>query len=301
MLRCLRKCNQPPLLIISQQVRWMAGHNKWSKIKHKKGAKDVNRAKLFSKATKAIRVASRACGGDMSNLHLQSTIQAAKALQVPKDRIEDAIHNAKKSNEAEMLMQRYDGQIALPSGKISVIVMALTDNKNRTAANIRTNMRKSNGDMMNTGAQDFFFDHVGIALVKKKKSEGGAAEIDSKEDLEQCQSSFHGISEDEEDALMECALDGGAFDIDFGLDTDEHALLKCEPVGLYSLVKHMKSHGYILTEFQSTYLVKDDGSGENSTISLDQESTEKFEKFLLKMENDEDVNDVYHNASMFEE
>ena len=277
----------------------MAGHNKWSKIKHKKGAKDLNRAKLFSKATKAIRVASRACGGDMANLHLQSTVQAARALQVPKDRIEDAIQNAKKSNEAELLMQRYDGQIVTPSGKVSVIVMALTDNKNRTAANLRSNLRKSNGDMMNSGAHDFFFDHVGIALVKKQKGLPDESESQVGQDLDG-KADFQGITEEEEDALLECALDGGAFDVDFGSETDEHALLKCEPTGLYPLVKNMKDNGYALSEFQSTYLVKDDGAGGSTAIELDQESTEQFEKFMSKMDDDEDVNDVYHNASLFE-
>lgn len=285
-------------------IRCMAGHNKWSKIKHKKGAKDLNRAKLFSKATKAIRVASRACGGDLANLQLQSTIQAAKALQVPKDRIEDAISNAKKVNEADMLMQRYDGQIVTPSGKVAVIVIALTDNKNRTAANLRSNMRKSNGDMMNTGAHDFFFDHLGIVLVKKKKIEPG--EEDSCDNSEQYDQNgkppaFQGITEEEEDALLESALDGGAIDVDFGSETDEHALLKCEPTGLYPLVNYMKSNGYSLSEFQATYMVKDDGVGGSVTIPLDQESTEQFEKFLHKMDDDEDINDVYHNASLYYE
>ena len=276
----------------SQTIRW-AGHNKWSKIKHKKGAKDVNRAKIFSKATKSIRAAAKACGGDLDNLHLQSAIQAAKSIQVPKDRIENAIQNAKSSSSTELVSQRYDGHIITPSsGKVSVIIQTLTDNKNRTAANIRSNIRKSNGDILNTGANDWLFDHVGIALVHKSK------ENDGKEGS--CTLAFGGISEEEEEALMECALDGGAIDVDFGASTDEHTLLKSDPTDLHPLVISMKNGGYTLSEFESTYLVKDDGAGGSATIQLDEQSTEHFENFIQKMDTDEDVSKVYHNASFLE-
>ena len=80
-------------------IRKFAGHNKWSKIRHKKGAKDVSRAKEFAKATRAIRAAARLANGDLSNLTLQSAVSRAKSLQVPKDRILDAINGTKRSRE----------------------------------------------------------------------------------------------------------------------------------------------------------------------------------------------------------
>lgn len=283
--------SSPLLLLPNQTVRW-AGHNKWSKIKHKKGAKDLNRNKLVSKATKAIRVASKACGGDTKNLHLQSAIQAAKAIQVPKDRIEDAIQNIKaNSSEAEVVSQRYDGHVSTSSGKVAVIVLALTDNKNRTAANLRMHFRKSDGDLLNTGANDWFFDHLGVALVKKQYG-------DDQEGAENDSSAVEPLSEEMKDKMMECALEGGAVDVDFGDDTDEHVLLKCEPVDLHPLVKAMQSGGYSLSEFESAYLTKDENDG-GATIELGQDSTEHFETFLQKMDDDEDVNKIYHNASLF--
>jgi YebC/PmpR family DNA-binding regulatory protein len=288
-----------PSILNSQAIRW-AGHNKWSKIRHKKGAKDMNRAKLFAKATKAIRVASRNCGGDLENLNLQSAVQAAKSLQVPKDRIEDAIQNAKSSSsETELVTQRYDGHIVTPSGKVAVIALALTDNKNRTAANLRAMLRKSNGDMLNTGANDWLFDHVGVALVQKQKTEfeGGK---DASAAPKQA-SDVDRLSEEEEDELMECALEGGAIDVDFGAESDDHVLLKSEPADLHPLVMAMKSGGYMLSEFESTYLVKDDGAGGSTTIQLDEESTDHFETFTQKIEDDEDVSNIYHNASLFDD
>ncbi len=289
-------------------LRW-AGHNKWSKIKHKKGAKDLNKTKLFSKATKAIRVASSACGGDVDNLHLQSAIQAARALQVPKDRIEDAIKNVKSasssasSGTAEVISQRYDGQVVTASGKVAVIAIALTDNKNRTAANLRNIFKKANGDLLNTGSNSFFFDHLGVLLVKKYKREEHSNEQEEDEE-----NTSHGngnlssevVSEELQEQLMDCALENGAIDIDFGSDTDEHILLKCEPTDLFPLATAIKNHGYSLGEFESAYLVKDESDG-GTTIQLDMESTDHFEDFLQKMDNDDDISVVYHNANLMEQ
>mmetsp|Transcript_3526 Transcript_3526/g.4681 ORF Transcript_3526/g.4681 Transcript_3526/m.4681 type:complete len:329 (-) Transcript_3526:17-1003(-) len=284
--------------ILTNQRRW-AGHNKWSKIKHKKGAKDLNRAKVFARATKAIRAASRACNGDLSNLHLQSTIQAAKAIQVSKDRIEDAISNSSKFSEAELVTQRYDGYINTSSGKVAVIAVALTNNKNRTAANIRSKMSKANGELLNTGANDWMFDHVGVALVHKHKGFDPSFS-ENQEDSASSANAFKGITVEEEERIMECALEGGAIDVDFGDDNDEHVLLKSEPTDLHPLVLAMRNDGYTLSEFEWRYLVKDDGIGNVGTIQLDSESTESFESFLEKLDDDDDISEVHHNASLLE-
>jgi len=297
-------------------IRW-AGHNKWSKIKHKKGAKDLHKNKLFSKATKAIRVASKACNGDLQNLYLQSAIQAARNIQVPKDRIEDAIQNNKMmgSSEADVLSQRYDGQIVTPAGKIAIIILALTDNKNRTAANVRTYLKKAKGDLLNTGSNNFFFDHLGIALIHKHKNDNnddnndnndnddGIGDDDSKKknksdyDTTTTTTTTYTLSDDVQDDIIECALDAGAIDVDFGTDSDEHFLVKCQPSDLHPLVTAMKSNGYTLSEFNHAYLVKDENEG-GTTIELDQESTDLFETFLMKMDEDDDVTSVYHNATL---
>lgn len=293
-------------------TRHFAGHNKWSKIKHKKGAKDLNKNKLFSKATKAIRVASRKCNGDFENLHLQSAIQAAKALQVPKDRIQDAITNTKTrggEEEQDPVLQRYDGNIVTPSGKVSIIALALTANKNRTAANVRSFLRKANGDLLSTGANDWFFDHLGIVLVKKHKNEDNRGNsndsiydyneeiVDNDKDGDN--SIMEPLSEEMQDALMECALDGRATDVDFGSssDTDQHVMLKCEPTDLHPLVMAMKRGGYVLSQFETAYLVKDEEDGGQHVLLDDEESVDLLETFMEKMDEDDDVDQIYHNAT----
>jgi len=263
-----------------------AGHSKWSKIKRSKGAKDANKAGQFAKATLAIRVASKACAGDMANLHLQSSVQAAKAMQVPKDRIEDAIKCVSKGTDEELVNMRYDGYLNTPSGRVQVILTALTDNKNRTAANVRSKLSKSDGELSSTGVNDWLFDHVGVALVHKQKG------IESDDD--QSASKFTELTEREEEEILECALEGGAADVDFGEPEDEHALVKCDPSDLHPLVVTLREGGYHVSEFEVRYMMKD----ASSSIMLDIESTEKFQQYLDKMDSDEDVNNVFHNATL---
>ncbi len=261
------------------QSRGFAGHNKWSKIRHKKGAKDVNRAKIFSKATRAIRAASKACGGDLSNLHLQSVIQSAKAIQVPKDRIVDAINLASKGSENDLVTMRYDGHLNTPSGKVSLILTALTDNKNRTAANVRAKMRKSHGELLNTGVHDWLFDHLGIVLIRKELGISSRSEK---------------MCDEYEETFLEHALEGGACDVDFGNITDEHITIKCAPTDLHSVVIGMRDTGYDISIFKSVY-------EPTSIIDLDEDSSDILTNFLEKMDDDEDINDVYFNASLFGE
>ena len=287
----LNICTSVRSCVQSQQLRF-AGHNKWSKIKRSKGAKDANRAKIFSKATRAIRVASKICGGDMTNLHLQSAVQAAKALQVPKDRIKDAINCTSKDTGEDLVTMRYDGHINTPSGRVLVICTALTDNKNRTAANVRSSFRKADGELASSGANDWLFDHVGVALVHKKK---GYQETEDASDSLSTERIT--INEEDEDELLECALENGALDVDFGDgDDDMHAFVTCETSDLYPLVSALRENNYSVSEFENRYILKD----ETSSIDLDEESTEKFQKFLDKMDEDEDVNSVFYNSKLFE-
>ena len=138
------------------QRRYFAGHNKWSKIKRKKGANDVARAKAHTRVSRAIEVASRSCQGDMADIHLQSAISAARGVQLPKERIEKAVERGAnphmKSEGEEYVERRYDGMIpTLSSGKIAVIIETLTENKNRTAANIRNIVTtKAGGELLHT-------------------------------------------------------------------------------------------------------------------------------------------------------
>ena len=272
----------------------MAGHNKWSKIKRKKAANDVARAKGHTKAARAIEVASRACRGDVSDLQLQSSISAARAVRLPKERIERAVERGAnphmKTEGEEYVVRRYDGMIPTGnSGKVAVIVETLTENRNRTAANVRHLVTKVGGELLPTGANDWLFEHVGVIWVSKYGVESNldasvqATEVDA-------------------DELLECALEGGATDVEFGpeentnsFDDDEtanHAMITCETNDTLHLVQSLKAGGYVTTQFENQWLVKDKGN----RTSLDEESAERFEKFLISMDEDLDVTNVFHNA-----
>lgn len=272
-----------------------AGHNKWSKIKHKKGAKDVSRAALFSKCTKAIRAASRACNGDMSNLHLQSSIAAAKAIQCPKDKIQDAINCVARGNVEENTHVRYDGFLNTDCGRVALIVTALTDNKNRTAANVRVIMKKSNGELENTGANDWLFDYIGVAVVHKKLVHQAIETELEGEDISG-ELRFEGIDESEEDELLECALENGAIDVDFGDKEDSHAVIKCATADLHRLVLALRGRGYRVSEFDWRYVPKDP----DSILVLQEESIIQFQKFLDKCEEDADITNIYYNCNINE-
>ena len=276
-------------LLNYSKTRSMAGHNKWSKIKRKKGAKDVDRALRFSKATRAIRAASRACNGDMTNLHLQSTIAAAKALQVPKDRIKDAIagQGGATTGTGDYTTIRYDGHVSCNGTKIALIVMALTDNRNRTAANVRAIMSKAGGELLRTGTHDFLFQHIGVVSVTHNKHTTD----------EQQQQQQREWTEEEEDALLEYALDHAkATDVEFHQSEEDnkvYGIVKCEPSDLHPCVSALRDGGYTTDEFESTYLPNEP----MPTLSID-EDIDSLENILNKLDQDDDVTIVFHNAKM---
>mmetsp|Transcript_7366 Transcript_7366/g.16703 ORF Transcript_7366/g.16703 Transcript_7366/m.16703 type:complete len:353 (+) Transcript_7366:109-1167(+) len=292
------------------QIRHMAGHNKWSKIKRKKAANDVARLKDHTKAARAIEAASRACQGDMADIHLQSTISAARGVQLPKERMERAIERGAnphmKSEGEEYIVRRYDGMIPTGnSGKVAVIVETLTENRNRTAANVRHLVTKTGGELLPTGANEWMFEHVGLIWVSRYMSNSHSVVGDSHE-VPSIKS-----AEVDMDALLECALEGGATDVEFGPEesdigydddddadaTDHYATIKCELNDMLQLVQTLKVDGYATTQFEKQWLLKDGGN----KMLLDNESAEKFEKFLNSMDDDVDVTNVFHNASFVDE
>jgi transcriptional/translational regulatory protein YebC/TACO1 len=290
-----------PLLLLSATIarptqRNLAGHNKWSKIRHKKASNDKTRAALYSKASRAIEAASRSCSGDLSDLHLQSAIAAGRAVQLPKERRDKAIERGRNPNvkEGELIVRRYDGMIpAGPAGKVAVIVEALTENRNRTAANVRHMITKVGGELLPTGANDWLFTHVGLIYVSKyfitcdpeeSKEEQVKVEVDI-------------------DKLLECALEAGATDVDIENDTNDDTendttddanssdqekcpiIVKCEPNNLISIVKTLQQEGYTTNQFETQWLIKE----EDNRVKVEDEGVLKFEKFL-------EAADVFHNA-----
>ena len=279
-------------------TRTMAGHNKWSKIRHKKASNDKARAASHSKAARAIEAASRACSGDLSDLHLQSAISAGRAVQLPRERMDRAIERGINPNvkEGELILRRYDGMIPTGhSGKVAVILEALTENMNRTAANVRHMVTKIGGELLPTGSNDWLFDHVGLIWITKVKTcsdgaiDNDLSDFESKEFIEM-----------DIDNLLECALEAGATDVDFtehdnpsfNNEESNHIIVKCEPQNLIGVVKMLQQKGYTATRFENQWLVKD----VDNSVTLDHEGIPNFEKFLEAVEEDLDITNVFHNA-----
>src|SRR5436305_5170650 len=167
--------------------RAVSGHSKWSSIKHKKGAADAKRGKLFSKLSRAIIVAAKEGGGDpANNLALQNAIEKAKSYSMPKDNIDRAIAKGSGADADADAFEEIVYEGYGPEG-VAVIVEALTDNKNRTAADVRHMFSKHGGNLGATGAVAWQFDRRGVVVVRAD-----------------------GVDEEE---LLLVAADGGAEDI----------------------------------------------------------------------------------------
>ena len=172
----------------------MAGHSHWAGIKHRKGRADKQRSKIFSKLSKEITVAAKLGSKDPDmNPRLRSAIQAARIANMPKDNIERAISKSEVNKNLNYNSLIYEG---FGPEKIAIIIEALTDNKNRTASNIRTIFQKFGGNLGATGAASHQFKQVGIIRIEKKKiSDEAILELAINSGAEDCSSekSFHQI------------------------------------------------------------------------------------------------------------
>jgi YebC/PmpR family DNA-binding regulatory protein len=196
----------------------MSGHSKWSSIKHKKGAADAKRGKLFSKLSPAIIVAAREGGGDPAgNLALQNAIEKARSYSMPKDNIERAVARGAGTDADAAAYETVIYEGYGPSG-VAILVEALTDNRNRTASEVRHVFAKSDGNLGATGAVAWLFERRGLVLVDATgvdedelmlaAAEGGA------EDVEQDGSSFRITSAVEDLAALRAAVEGAGFTIE---------------------------------------------------------------------------------------
>ena len=146
----------------------MAGHSHWAGIKHRKGRADKQRSKIFSKLSKEITVAAKLGSKDPnSNPRLRSAIQAARNANMPKDNIERAIKKLDTDKNLNYNNIVYEG---FGPEKVAIIIEALTDNKNRTASNIRTLFQKFGGNLSGSGTVSHQFKHVGVIRIDKKKN-----------------------------------------------------------------------------------------------------------------------------------
>lgn len=243
----------------------MSGHNKWSKIKNKKGSEDKRRGKIFTKLTREIIVAAKEGGADPDyNSSLKTAIEKAKAENMPNDNIERAIKKASGSNEQdnyeEIIYEGYG-----PSG-VAVIVSCLTDNRNRTAPEVHHAFDKFGGNLGTTGSVMFTFQKVGLLQISKENVD--------------------------EEELMMTSIDSGASD--FREDDDVFEVLT--EVENFSKVRDTLSDaGYSFEFCDLTYLP-------NTEVSLTEEGDIKnLVKLIDTLEDNDDVQDVYHNWNVPED
>src|SRR5262249_50810569 len=238
----------------------MSGHSKWSSIKHKKGAADKKRGVLFSKLSRALIVAAREGGGDpANNLALQNAIEKAKSYSMPKDNIERAIARGSgadaDANAYETVV--YEGYGA---GGVAILVEALTDNRNRTASDVRAAFSKHDGSLGGSGAVAWQFDRRGIVLVD-------AAGVD-------------------EDELTLAAADGGADDV--ALDGSSFEVSSA-PEALSGVREAIESAGFAIESVEVALVPK-------TTVPIDDEATaKKVLRLLEALEENDDVQDVFAN------
>jgi YebC/PmpR family DNA-binding regulatory protein len=238
----------------------VSGHSKWSSIKHKKGAADAKRGQLFTKLTRALIVAAREGGPDpAANLALQNAIDKARAASMPKDNIERAIARGSGAAEDGAAYEHiaYEGY---GPGGVAVFVEALTDNRNRTAGDVRHIFAKHDGNLAESGAVAWLFERKGVVLVD-------AGSVDEEE-------------------LTLAAADAGAEDV---VEEGSSYEVTCPPEDLHAVREALEAVGIAVTAAESTMLPK-------TTIAVEDEATaKKILRLIDDLEENDDVQDVYAN------
>lgn len=236
----------------------MSGHSKWHNIQAKKGKADAARGKIFTKLGRELLIAVKEGGPDPAgNSKLKSVIAKCKAANMPNDTINNAIKKASTSNEnyEEIVYEGYG-----PNG-VAVIVEASTDNKNRTAADVRHVFDKAGGNLGTTGCVSYMFNKKGVIVIEKETAPMG------------------------EDELMMLALEAGAEDFQ---SLDEVYEITTSPED-FSIVSEK------LEEAGLTFLEADIQMVPTTTVSLDEKGVERMERLIERLEELDDVANIYHN------
>ena len=238
----------------------MAGHSHWAGIKHKKGKADKARSNLFSKLSREITVAAKL--GDKNpdmNSRLRSAIQSARSANMPKDNIQRAIEKSETSADSNYEDIRYEG---FGPKRIAVIVETLTNNKNRTASNLRTIFQKNGGSLGTQGAASHNFQQIGIIKVDKFEAS--------------------------EDKIFELTIDSGAKEC---LSNEYYYEIQCDKNEIYNVKKKLENNisRFLSTEIEWVPLNK---------IEVSKEERDEIVNFLEILDEDDDVQNVYTNAKI---
>ena len=236
----------------------MAGHSHWAGIKHKKGKADKQRSKIFSKLSKEITVAAKLGDKDPDmNPRLRSAIQTARSANMPKDNIERAIDKSSVNTELNFENVRYEG---FGPEKVAVIIETLTDNKNRTASNIRTIFQKAGGSLGTQGSASHNFNQLGVIKIDKNEI--------SNEDI------------------FELAIEAGAEECK---SNDEFHEIQCPINDIYNVKKELekKITNFISTEIEWIPL---------NRVKISKDKNEDLINFFEALEEDDDVQNIYSNV-----
>ena len=238
----------------------MAGHSHWAGIKHKKGKADKQRSKIFSKLSKEITVAAKLGDKDPAmNPRLRSAIQAARSANMPKDNIERAIDKSSAATGSIFENLRYEG---FGPDKIAVIVETLTDNRNRTASNIRTIFQKNGGSLGTQGSASHNFKQLGIIKIDKKE-----------------------ISDE---SILELAINAGA---DECISNNDFHEIHCPMSEIYNVKKNLEKtvSNFISTKIEWIPL---------NSVDIHDEKKDGVTEFLGSLEDDDDVQNVFSNINL---
>ena len=236
----------------------MAGHSHWAGIKHKKGKADKQRSKIFSKLSKEITVAAKLGDKDPAmNPRLRSAIQAARSANMPKENIERAIDKSSLSMGSNFENLRYEG---FGPDKVAVIIETLTDNKNRTASNIRTIFQKAGGSLGTQGSASHNFNQTGVIKINKDE-----------------------ISEEK---ILELAIEAGA---DECINKDSNYEIQCSVNEIYNVKKNLenKVNNFISTKIEWLPI---------NSVKVADEQQEKLIEFFETLEEDDDVQNIFSNV-----
>jgi YebC/PmpR family DNA-binding regulatory protein len=242
----------------------MSGHNKWSTIKHKKGAADAKRGKMFSKLIKEITIAARMGGGDPDgNPRLRTAVNAARAANMPKENIDRAI----KRGTGEIAGVTYEEVVyeGYGPGGVAVMVEVLTDNRNRTVAEVRHIFDKYSGNLGESGCVSWMFDKKGVVVVLA-----------------------HGLTEDD---VMELALDAGAQDVKSEGHTFE---ITSEPSDFEAVRKAVEDKGWKVELAEISMIPQ-------NTVKLEGKRAEQMLKMMDALDDNDDMQKVFANFDISEE
>ncbi len=239
----------------------MSGHSKWATIRHKKGAADAKRGKIFTKLIKEITVAARLGGGDPeSNPRLRTAVLKARAANMPKENIDRGIKKGTGELEGvDYIEIVYEGY---GPGGVAIMVEALTDNRNRTAADVRSIFSKGGGNLGESGCVSYLFQRKGVIA--------------------------YDASEYDEEQIFEKALEAGAEDVELSGDVYE---VTCSPESFETVVNFMEEAGF-KHENAEVSMVPD------ATVSLDHDGTAKALRMIENLDDHDDVQEVSSNIDI---